>query len=131
MFVLFFQVNLHGSSENSNYSKRLLIFLKKKINKTTFFISKFFNNEFNLYHFTTYFFFLIACLYATSFLPYGRFYNRLGGNVGMLLAYMYIFIFLAFYFFRRPLILEFFLNLLYNKTNYFIYIKEITIKNQK
>jgi hypothetical protein len=37
----------------------------------------------------------MAVAYSTSFLPYGRFYNRLGGNNGMLLAYLYIFLYLG------------------------------------
>jgi quinol-cytochrome oxidoreductase complex cytochrome b subunit len=128
-FVLFFQVNLHGANENINYNKKLLIFLKKKFSKRSFFVSKFLSGEFNLYHFFTYFFFVMSCLYATSFLPYGRFYNRLGGNLGMLFAYMYIFVYLAFYTFRRPFFIEFFLNLSYLKTNYFYSIKNVLNNN--
>jgi len=48
----------------------------------------------------------MCMLYSTSFLPYGRFYNRLGGNVGMLGAYMYIFVYLTFPFFRKPIYID-------------------------
>ena len=72
----------------------------------------------NLYHQMTYAIFIGCCLYAASFLPYGRFYNRLGGNVGMLGAYMYVFLYLGFPVFRRPMILELFLYSLYTKTNF-------------
>jgi hypothetical protein len=58
----------------------------------------------------------MACMYTTSFLPYGRFYNRLGGNIGMLLAYIFVFLYLGFIVFRRIFILETFLNMFYNKT---------------
>jgi hypothetical protein len=34
-------------------------------------------------------------LYVCTFLPFGRFYNRVGGNVVMLYAYLYIFIYLS------------------------------------
>jgi len=47
----------------------------------------------------------MCALYTASFLPYGRFYNRLGGNVGMLGAYLFVFFYLAFPIFRRPIII--------------------------
>ena len=40
--------------------------------------------------------FLICVLYTNTFLPYGRFYNNVGGNLGLLLSYMYIFTYLTF-----------------------------------
>ena len=40
--------------------------------------------------------FLICILYTNTFLPYGRFYNNVGGNLGLLLSYMYIFTYLTF-----------------------------------
>jgi hypothetical protein len=51
---------------------------------------------------TTYALFVMSALYASSFLPYGRFYNRVGGNVGMLGAYFYMFAYLSLTFLRRP-----------------------------
>jgi hypothetical protein len=117
-FVLFFQPALHGSSESQNYNKRSLILLNKKFKRNNFFVASYLNYEFNLYYQFTYFFFLGCCMYATSFLPYGRFYNRLGGNIGMLLAYMYIFIYLGFYFFRRPVFLDIYLNFLFLRVNF-------------
>ncbi len=46
-------------------------------------------------HLYTFFIFFGAILYVCTFLPFGRFYNRLGGNVTMLYAYLYIFIYLS------------------------------------
>jgi len=43
--------------------------------------------------------------YSTTFLPYGRFYNRLGGNIGMLASYLYIFFYLGFPGFKKSLLL--------------------------
>lgn len=57
-------------------------------------------------------------MYATSFLPYGRFYNRVGGNIGLLLAYMFLFVYLAFPIFRRPVIVELVLWLIYMRTSF-------------
>jgi hypothetical protein len=80
--------------------------------------SSFINQEINLYFQTFYGFFIGCALYTTSFLPYGRFYNRLGGNVGMLGAYMFVFVYLSFFIFRRPLVVEFILITLLVKCNF-------------
>jgi hypothetical protein len=39
---------------------------------------------------------MIAIMYTTTFLPNGKYYQVLGGNEGMLCAYYYILIYLAF-----------------------------------
>ena len=70
----------------------------------------------NLYHQIMYALFVCCCLYAASFLPYGRFYNRLGGNIGMLGAYMYLFIYLGFSSIRRPMLLEIVLSAIIIRT---------------
>ena len=51
-------------------------------------------------------FFIVALLYTLSFLPYGRFYNKIGGNIALLISYFYIFSFLTFMFFRNSWILN-------------------------
>jgi len=61
----------------------------------------------------------MCAFYTASFLPYGRFYNRLGGNIGMLLAYLFVFSYLAFTFFRRAIFVELLLLALYNRINFF------------
>ncbi len=44
---------------------------------------------------------LCICIWYTfSFLPYGRFYGRVGGNMVLLFSYFYIFIYLGLPFFR-------------------------------
>jgi hypothetical protein len=45
--------------------------------------------------------FIISIFYTASFLPYGRFYNKIGGNFWLLMSYFYIFYFLTFMFFRN------------------------------
>ncbi len=117
-FVLFHQPTLHGVNEQNGYLKRSLLFFKNKFKRSTMYSSTFINQEINLYYQTFYGFFIGCALYTTSFLPYGRFYNRLGGNVGMLGAYMFVFIYLSFFIFRRPLILEFILLNLLTKINF-------------
>jgi len=117
-FVLFYQPFLHGSNDQNNYNKKILLFTKYKLKKLFFFNFSYVNLELNIYHQFTYTFFLMSCLYTTSFLPYGRFYNRLGGNLGMLFAYMYIFLYLGFSIFRRPLFLNLFFSFFYLRINY-------------
>ena len=48
----------------------------------------------------------MCALYTTSFLPYGRFFQRVGGNWGFLGAYFFVFAYLAFNWLRRPIFLE-------------------------
>lgn len=116
--IMFYQPVLHGTTEQNNYYKRNLIIFKYLIKRLTFFNTIYINLETNLYHQFTYSLFIMSCLYAASFLPYGRFYNRLGGNVGMLSAYFYAFIYLGFSILRRPLVLELFLYSIYLRTNF-------------
>lgn len=123
-FVLFYQPVLHGITEQNNFNKKLKIFSAQRLKKTSFFASIYVNPEINIYHQFTFFTFLMCCLYASSFLPYGRFYNRLGGNSGMLLSYMYIFVYLGFPPLRRPILLEFYLYLFYTKVR-LLYRKSI------
>jgi hypothetical protein len=117
-FLLFHQPTLHGTNEQNNYLKRSVVFLKRKLKKSSIYVGSYINLEMNLYHQTTYAMFVMCALYASSFLPYGRFYNRLGGNVGMLGAYMFVFLYLAFPLFRRPILLEYTLYSIYNRTNF-------------
>ncbi len=117
-FDLFHQPTLHGVNEQNKFLKRSLLFFKKKFKKISMYASSFINQEINLYFQTFYGFFIGCALYTTSFLPYGRFYNRLGGNVGMLGAYMFVFVYLSFFIFRRPLVVEFILITLLVKCNF-------------
>jgi hypothetical protein len=117
-FVLFYQPVLHGISEQNSYNKRILLIFFRKFHRVSIFSNLYFNYELNLYHQFTYFVFIWSCLYACSFLPYGRFYNRLGGNIGMLLSYLYIFCYLGFPVFRRLFILELFLYTFYSKVKF-------------
>lgn len=49
--------------------------------------------------------FFMALLYTTTFLPAGRYYQRVNGNFGMLFSYFYILGYLVFDTFRSPKIL--------------------------
>jgi hypothetical protein len=100
--VLFHQPTLHGINEHNLYYKRRLLFSANKIKQKVFYKQSYLNVELNLFFQITYTFFVMCGLYTFTFLPYGRFYNRLGGNVGMLFAYMYVFFYLGVTSLRRP-----------------------------
>jgi len=117
-FVLFFQPNIHGIAEQNGYNKRSLLFSRYKIKKRSFYSGTYYNMEINFYHQIMYGLFIMCTLYTTSFLPFGRFYNRLGGNVGFLLSYMFVFCYLAFPIFRRFFLLDLCLYSLYIRTNF-------------
>ena len=137
--VLYFQVSLFGSSEleNLKYVNTIYAFYYESLN--FFKNSKFFNlhknsngksinsylksyNSWNTINYDlslqwliSFSVFFLAVLYSLSFLPYGRFYNKLGGNFALLFSYFYIFGFLLFNFLRNSWILN---NYKYNIINY-------------
>jgi hypothetical protein len=91
--ILIYQPLLHGITEQVDYQKKkstFLIFFKT--NKPNYFNPTSFSNvEINLIHQLSYGCFIMCFFYTTTFLPYGRFYNRIGGNLGMLFSYFFIF----------------------------------------
>jgi hypothetical protein len=101
-FALFHQPTLHGLNEHNLYYRRKLLLNSFFLKRRKFYKNSFFNVELNMFFQTTYALFVMSALYASSFLPYGRFYNRLGGNIGMLGAYFYMFAYLSLTFLRRP-----------------------------
>jgi hypothetical protein len=63
----------------------------------------------------TFYWFVMSALYTTTFLPYGRFYNRLNGNWAMYGSYSYILLYLTFPIFRRPSFLDYSSTFMFNK----------------
>lgn len=57
-----------------------------------------------------FFVFFMALLYTTTFLPAGRYYQRVGGNFGMLFSYFYVMGYLIFFNLRSPRIFENYFN---------------------
>ncbi len=106
--TLYYQPNLHGVSDQNNFDKKVFVVFSKNSLKKNTFVSYTPTIDSNLYYQIIYFFFIMCCLYTTSFLPYGRFFNQIGGNWGFLMAYFYVFFYLSFSWFRRPSIVEFF-----------------------
>lgn len=125
-WILFVQPSLHGSTHYHFQLKRNTLLLSNFVKRKTLFSNFYFNVEINLYHQFFYALFIMSCLYTASFLPYGRFYNRLGGNIGMLAAYLYVFFYLTFPSFRRVVFVELFFNQLFNKVNFLKSIQNST-----
>ena len=95
----YFQPNLVGRGSLTMYvSKKILIFvswlvwilLKRKFTQTDKT-----NPEFDVYYRVMFSIFLMTIWYSFSYLPFGRFYTRLGGNFSSLVAYMFIFIYMS------------------------------------
>jgi len=51
--------------------------------------------EFSLLYFAIYSIFTLCIMYVDSFLPYGRFFNKLFGNYALLYSYFFIFFYLS------------------------------------
>jgi quinol-cytochrome oxidoreductase complex cytochrome b subunit len=130
-WVLFHQPTLHGMNDiNNQYQRRLLLF-RFVYKKKDFFVKNYFNPELSLYFQFTYATFIMCALYTSSFLPYGRFYNRLGGNIGMLGAYLYLLVYLTFTFLRRPVWLELYYYHVFNQVTFLTKIKRDKIEYKK
>jgi hypothetical protein len=98
-----YQPNIHGYDDNEGLNSSTALSLYWSTNKFLSLPSKY--NKIitlSLYKQMLYTWFIMCALYTTSFLPYGRFYNRLGGNIAMLYSYMFIFTYLSFPPFRNP-----------------------------
>lgn len=102
--AIYFQVNIMGTSELGAYkSLRSLnsLFVRTKLSsgKSSIRWTKIFVEN-SLFHILCYTLFLVSIGCSLSYLPYGRFYNRLGGNFAMLFSYLFIFSYLGFPYFR-------------------------------
>jgi quinol-cytochrome oxidoreductase complex cytochrome b subunit len=113
-FVLFHQPTLHGINEHNLYFRRKLLFNNVIFDRKKFYKNSFFNVELNIFFQTTYALFVMCALYASSFLPYGRFYNRVGGNSGMLGSYFYLFFYLSATSLRRPYLFDLYFSFIMN-----------------
>lgn len=106
-FVSFyFQPNIIGRNETQSYSsiKTFLFNLYWEFEARTkrFVQLKRTFADTDTFYRATYALFLICIWYAFSYLPFGRFFNRLGGNGASLLAYVYLFIYLSSSYLRVP-----------------------------
>lgn len=102
----FFQPTIVRPNEFKEYSGAKLLIarlwwrserLTKKVVKVMPFIA-----EQNFFYQITFAVFLTCLWYAFSYLPYGRFFNRLGGNNVSLMVYVYLFFYLCCPNLRKP-----------------------------
>ena len=107
-FILFHQPTLHGLGAQSKFLARPTPVYQLLGAKSRVYVPNQTPVEINLFYQIFFFFFLMCALYTSSFLPYGKYYNRLGGNIGMLAAYFYVFFYLTFPAFRHGPSREFF-----------------------
>ena len=108
-FLLYFQVTINQSYDLNIYKTKTTnfsVFNNFLLNYNTVKIQV----DFNLIYQITFFFFLLACLYTTTFLPNGKYYQLLGGNTGMLFSYMYILLYLTFPSFKTLAFFNLYLN---------------------
>jgi quinol-cytochrome oxidoreductase complex cytochrome b subunit len=118
-WVLFHQPTLHGYKEASGVLYKTSFLSWIVLRKPIFYPQKYTNTELNLYTQLTFWLFFMCMMYASSFLPYGRFYNRVNGNVGMLGSYFYIFFYWTFSWLRRPFWYDLYRYNLQNRVFYF------------
>jgi hypothetical protein len=94
-FLLYFQAFIVSPTELTIY--------KNKLDTITF--NKIFHKQYtdrplvvdyNFTHIFMFYVFLIACLYTTTFLPNGKYYQLVGGNASLLFSYFFILSYLAF-----------------------------------
>jgi quinol-cytochrome oxidoreductase complex cytochrome b subunit len=96
--IIYLQPHIIGMTELGAYKSLKVIFnvtTDKELAKKYVFPWERINPELSLYFLSNFGIFLISILCALSYLPYGRFYNRLGGNFSMLVSYIYIFSYLG------------------------------------
>lgn len=103
LFVtLMYQPNIHGFDENDGLDDLTVLLWWPFISKSTLPTEASNCVSLHMYKQLLYTWFLMCSLYTTSFLPYGRFYNRLGGNIAMLYSYMFVYIYLSSAQLRNP-----------------------------
>ncbi len=119
--LLFIQPVLQGHNHQLEYNKKSLIFSSYFFRKKHFYKNSNITIYLNFFYQFTFALFILACLCAASFLPYGRFYNRLGGNIGMLGSYIYLFMYLTFNFLRRSNYIDMYLIRTIHQFTYFYF----------
>lgn len=107
--VIYFQPNIMGFQELYWYTAiKTYLFntAKKFINEEDLLRWQKIFIEFCIVYIFWYTIFLVSIACSLSFLPYGRFYNRLGGNFSMFTSFMFIFSYLGVIYFRYSILLK-------------------------
>lgn len=102
----YFQPNIFGRGELQSYTGIKAAILKLYwafVDRTRRLVQiQRITAETDIFYRATYSIFLVALWYAFSYLPFGRFFNRLGGNGASLLTYVYLFVYLSSNYLRIP-----------------------------
>lgn len=118
-FVIFyFQPNIISRGEQQAYRitwSLCLIFFAYTVALTRYTIqlNRIFTDQ-EVFFKATYVIFLVCIWYAFSYLPFGRFFNRLGGNDSSLMTYAFLFIYLGGVSLRFPRLYNLFKASAYN-----------------
>lgn len=117
MWVIFHQNILNGNSELEDFfkNKKQNDFFKKY---NYIYFDRHLSIDITLFNQIIFYFFLMSMLYVTTFLPYGKFYNPVGGNIGMLFSYLYILLYLTFSNLKNFFFNIFFFNKFNNNIKY-------------
>jgi hypothetical protein len=97
-----YQPNIHGFDDNEGMDDSTILLWWPVIKRNSLPTEPSKCISLNMYKQLLYTWFFMCALYTTSFLPYGKFYNRLGGNVAMLYSYMFVYIYLSCAPLRNP-----------------------------
>lgn len=100
--ALMYQPNIHGYDDNEGMDDLTILLWWPVIKRNSLPTEPSKCITLNMYKQLLYTWFFMCALYTTSFLPYGKFYNRLGGNIAMLYSYMFVYIYLSCASLRNP-----------------------------
>ncbi len=126
-FILYYQITLMRSNEVDAFS-HFSPAVAARLRPHKQYIQGHFEVEYSFFRQMTFFCFIVAILYTTTFLPNGKYYQLVGGNNGLLFSYFYIFFYLSFPNFRM-----FSFNLRNRKKIYYklVYINYVFFKKWK
>lgn len=116
-FTFYFQPNILAMGEVSGYNSLnavalplLAMVTRVRILSRTIVYLKRLTIDTDIFFQITYTIFLLSLLYTFSYLPFGKFFNSIGGNSASLLAFVYIFIYMSTNFLRNPQFYRLFLS---------------------
>ena len=98
-FALYHQVTLAGAGDLFIKRKGIIFGTQKS---STIINTRSLNIDISFYNQLLFYLFVLALLYTTTFLPAGRYYQRVGGNFGMLFSYFYVLSYLIFFNLKSP-----------------------------
>jgi hypothetical protein len=106
-FALYHQVTLSGASD---FTVKRTATVNVLSQSQTVINNRSLNMDISLIHQITFYTFVMALFYTATFLPAGRYYQRVGGNFGMLFSYFYVMGYLVFFNLRSPRMFENYFN---------------------